>query len=396
MTGTWRALGIVFRKEFFENLRDRRTVLAGLLLGPLLGPLLFGFIMQLTVQRSDRLFDAPVTLQVVHPERAPNLLAFLAARGITAATVDVDDAGARQLLRTRAARVVLSIPAEYAARLEKGEPASLQLYVDASNNDNQRYVRRVRVALAQYASELATLRLALRGVPQSVLAPVIVQDRDVSTPASRSLVLLGMLSFFMIMSMLSGGMYLAIDSTAGERERGTLEPLLTVPVDRAALIYGKVLATCAYMLLALVLTASMFALRMRSVGLETLGMSTNLDVRGVLHMVGVTLPLLPVGAALLTILAAFTRSYREAQAWLGFAMLVPTLPLMFVNMLELAPSPLLMAIPSLGQHFLIQAYLRAEALPASYMAISVGCTLALGVVLMAIAGRLYRREALLG
>ena len=75
-----------------------------------------------------------------------------------------------------------------------------------------------------------------------------MQDIDVSTPAARSVLVLGTLSYLVLLTMLMGGMYLAIDATAGERERGSLEPLLTVPVPRAHLIYGKILATCAYML----------------------------------------------------------------------------------------------------------------------------------------------------
>jgi sodium transport system permease protein len=108
------------------------------------------------------------------------------------------------------------------------------------------------------------------------------------------------------------------------------------------------------------------------------------------------LPLVPVGAALMTIVAAFTRSYREAQTWLGLVLLVPTLPLVFAGVLGLRPQLATMAVPSLGQHFLITSLLREEPLPAGYVALSVVATLALGALLIALAARLYRREALLG
>ena len=128
---------------------------------------------------------------------------------------------------------------------------------------------------------IARLRIQVRGIDPLVLSPIVVQDVDVSTPASRSVLILGTLSYLMLLTMLMGGMYLAIDTTAGERERGSLEPLLTVPVKRQHLIYGKILATCAYMTISLSLTVTAFALVLRHVGLEQFGMSVNLDRKSV-------------------------------------------------------------------------------------------------------------------
>jgi len=199
-----------------------------------------------------------------------------------------------------------------------------------------------------------------------------------------------------LITMLMGGMYLAIDATAGERERGSLEPLLTVPVRRAQLIYGKILATCAYMTLSLALTVTAFAVVLRFVGLERFGMSVNFGARVALEVILLTLPLVPLGAALMTLVAAYTRSYREAQTWLALVLLVPTLPLAFAGLMGVRPHLSLMAVPSLSQHFLITSLLRAEPLPPPWVALSVGATLALAALLIAAAGGLYRREALLG
>jgi sodium transport system permease protein len=98
----------------------------------------------------------------------------------------------------------------------------------------------------------------------------------------------------------------------------------------------------------------------------------------------------------MTIVAAFTRSYREAQTYLGLVLLIPTLPLVFAGMLGLRPTAALMTVPSLSQHFLITSLLRDEPVSAGFLALSVVATLAIGAVLMLIAGRLYDREALLG
>jgi sodium transport system permease protein len=125
-------------------------------------------------------------------------------------------------------------------------------------------------------------------------------------------------------------------------------------------------------------------------------MTVNFGPLVALQVIAFCLPLVPLGAALMTIVAAFTRSYREAQTYLGLVLLVPTLPLVFAGMLGLRPTAPLMAVPSLSQHFLITSLLRDEPIPATFFALSVITTLAVGAVLMLIAGRLYDREALLG
>jgi sodium transport system permease protein len=390
------AIFTVFSKEFRENLRDRRTLFSALILGPLLGPLLFAAALSLNIEQGTAKSDRPVALAVSHAGRAPDLLAFLHEYGVTVQPLDVDDAGARSAIRGHRQTLVLLITDQFRKQLQSGQPAPLVLYADSSDASNARNLARVRVLLEQYGALIARLRISARGIDPLVLSPVAVQDIDVSTPASRSVLLLGTLSYFMLLTMLMGGMYLAIDTTAGERERGSLEALLTVPVRRQQLIYGKILATCAYMTLSLSLTVTAFAIVLRFVGLEQFGMSVNFGPLIALQIILFCLPLVPLGAALMTIVAAFTRSYREAQTYLGLVLLVPTLPLVFAGMLGLRPSAALMAVPSLSQHFLITSLLRDEPTSAAYLAVSVAVTLAAGAVLMLIAGRLYDREALLG
>jgi len=391
-----RAIFTVFAKEFRENLRERRTLLTALIVGPLLGPLLFAGGLSLQLDRSARESERPLTLAVAHGERAPNLLNFLRAYGVTVTPVDYDAAAARAAVQAHLHPQVLSVSADFGSRLERGSPAPLMLFADASDISSAGEVARVRALLNQYGALLGRLRLAARGIDPLVVSPFAVQDIDVSTPASRSVLALGTLSYLLILTMLMGGMYLAIDATAGERERGSLEPLLTVPVRREELILGKILATCAYMTLTLVLTVTAFAVMLRHTGLERLNLRIDFVPRVDVDIILYCLPLVPLGAALMTIVAAYTRSYREAQTWLGLVLLVPTLPLAFAGMMGLRPSRALMAVPSLSQHFLITGVLRDEPLPQAFVAISVGTTLVLAALLIAIATRLYRREALLG
>jgi len=391
-----RAILTVFAKEFRENLRERRTLLTALLLGPLLGPLLFAGGLSLRLERGAEEGERPVALAVAHAERAPNLLAFLRQHGVAVTPVDYDAAAARAAVRSTQHPLVLEVSADFAAHLAAGTPAPLLLYADSSDIAAAGDLARVRALIVQYGTLLRRLRIAARGIDPLVLTPLPVQDIDVATPATRSVLALGTLSYLVLLTMLMGGMYLAIDATAGERERGSLEPLLTVPVRRESLIFGKILATCAYMTLSLALTVTAFAIMLRFTGLERFGMSVNFGPGVALAVILYCLPLVPLGAALMTLVAASTRSYREAQTWLGLVLLVPTLPLAFAGVMGLRARLPLMAVPSLSQHFLLTSLLRAEPLPAAYVAMSVGTTLALGAVLIALAGRLYRRERLLG
>jgi sodium transport system permease protein len=391
-----RAIWRVFRKEFQENLRDRRTLFSALIFGPLLGPLLFGGALSLSFHRAGARSDRPLLLTVAHAARAPDLLAYLRQYGIRIRTVEEDAAAARREVAAHRSAEVLLVPEDFGSRLEAGQPSPLLLFADESNTESARSVQRIAAVVDQYGTTIARLRLVARGLDPLLAVPIVLHPIDISTPAGRSALALGMLSYFILLTMLMGGMYLAIDATAGERERGSLEPLLALPVRREYLIYGKMLAACAYMTLSLALTVTAFAVVLPFVGFERVGMSADLGARVAVEIALACLPLVPAGAALMTLVAAFTRSYREAQTYVGLVLVVPTLPLVFAAILGLQPRAALMAVPSLGQHFLILSLIRMQPLPASYVALSVCSTLALGALLVFIAGRLYRREQLLG
>jgi sodium transport system permease protein len=198
------------------------------------------------------------------------------------------------------------------------------------------------------------------------------------------------------MTMLMGGLHIALDTTAGERERGSLEPLLTVPVRREQLIYGKILAACVFMLISLTLSVGAMALALRYAGLDRIGMNQNMSVATVLKMIACCAALAPLGASLMTIVAAFTRSYREAQTYVGLILALPTFPLIFASALGLQPTAWLMTLPALSQHFMVMGLLRAEPVSALYATLSVSVSLLLGVLAAVAAGTLYHREKLLG
>jgi sodium transport system permease protein len=167
-------------------------------------------------------------------------------------------------------------------------------------------------------------------------------------------------------------------------------------VPRDALLLGKLMATCSFMFLSMSMTTTALCFTLGRIDLEQFGMSANLGPGTALAIIGVTAPLIPFLAAAMTLIAAWTRSPREAQAWLGVLQLVPTLPLVFASMMNLAASLPLMTVPSLSQHLLITRILRAETLDPVQTAVSLVATLVLGALLLVPAFRLYRTERILG
>lgn len=392
-----RTVFTVFRKEFFENLRDRRVLMSALLFGPLLGPLMLMGILQIMMSRGEAVSDKTITVAVVGAAEAPGLVSHIESQNIALERVSLNEAQIRSVIQDRKYDVVLRIPADFAGRWSRSEPAAIEMFADSSDQfGGQATSERISRVINVYGQQIAQSRLLVRGIDPTVSLPVVVQDIDVSTPTSRAAFALDILSYLVIFAMLFGGLYLAIDSTAGERERGSLESLLTNPVERSHLIYGKILATLSYMTISLALTVAGCAVTLQFVQLEEFGMTVSLNLLTCLKIIAVSAPLALLGAGLLTVVASFTRSFREAQSYLSIAISVPTLPLAFIGVLRLEPSAPLIATPSLGQHLLITQIVRGEVPAIENVLLSAVVTASIGLVLCWLAGRLYEREAILG
>jgi sodium transport system permease protein len=391
-----RALFIVFGKEFLENLRDRRTLVSALLFGPLFGPLMFGFMVSRMLDQSVTVFDEPLKLTISGSENAPGLTRYLEAQGVKLTKAALSENAARAAVRGGTAQVVLIVPMEYGSRFSAATPAPVLLVADSADSQTRKSADRARQILGGYGSSIAQLRLQVRGVNPLLAVPVAVNEVDVATPSGRAIVVLGFMTYFVLFAVLMGGLYLAIDSTAGERERGSLEALLSLPVARASLVGGKILATCAYMSISLALSLTAFVCVFRFVPLEKLGMSANLGAGTALIFFAICLPFVPLGAALMTFVASFTRSYREAQTYLTSVLLVPTLPIAFASIYSLKTKSALMFIPSLSQHLLMTSVLKDEPIAVLDMWVSGAASLGVALVLMVLTAWHWRRETMLG
>jgi sodium transport system permease protein len=388
---------IVCAKELLDSARERRTLFS-LLIGPLIGPLLFVMLMNVMVSQTVSSAEDRLDVAMLGAERAPNLLAYLRAREIypleASEIKGLDDAADAVAAGRR--DLVLAIDDRYGEDFGTARAARVTLVYDRSKQRTLGRVERVRGAINAYGQQIGALRLVAHGVDPTLQRPLIVDDRDVSTSAGRAVLLLGTFTYFLLFATLSGGMHLAIDTTAGERERKSLEPLLALPVPRASLLLGKMAATVVYMLGALAVTLVANVIVLQHLPLEKLAMTSSFGVGSAVAAFFVLLPIAPLGAALMTLIASFTRTYREAQTYISFMLLVPTFPVLFAAITNVEASPKLMWIPSLSQHLLVTALVKAQPLDPLQVALSAGSTLAFAALLGWLAVRLYRREAILG
>jgi sodium transport system permease protein len=391
-----RTLLTVFLKEILDNIRDRRTLVSALIMGPIFGPVMFAVVISMSIDRALDDAESTMDLPVIGQEHAPNLMRFLESRNIDIVAGPEDINGAADAVKSGKHDVVLVVPADFGEQLADTIPAKVELFSDEANSQGEKEARRARNALRAYNQQLATIRLSARGVNPMLLRPINIDEVDVSTPSGRSAMLLGMMSYFFIFALLMGGMYLAIDTTAGERERGSLEPLLSLPVTRGQLILGKIFAACVFMAASLLLSLVAFYVVLKFMPLEQLGMTPNFDLGVVVAAFFLLLPFILLGASLMTLVASFTKSYKEAQTWLSAVLIAPTLPILVVSILTLRPQLEFMFVPSLSQHLILVDMVKNEPLNGLHVAISVCSTLVFGALLTWVCARLYQREGLLG
>ncbi len=201
-----------------------------------------------------------------------------------------------------------------------------------------------------------------------------------------------MLPLFLIMVAFVGGMNVAIDTTAGERERQSLEPLLVNPVSRGALTTGKWIATCLFGLVATVLTLAMFVLMMRFVPLAELGVQLSLGARQLLLMTVAVAPLVLLASALQMFVATFARSFKEAQTYVSLLIFVPIVPGTVLQFYPLQSTGWMMLVPALSHHLLLVDVMGGEPVAALSVVTSVAATTLLAVLFLSLTSWLLRQE----
>ncbi|GAA4825765.1 Na+ ABC transporter permease [Marinicella pacifica] len=388
-----RALKTVFFKEVLENARDKRTVMSSIVMGALFGPILMVIIMNTTIKMQQDKAEQKLEVPVINQAGAAHLMDFLSAQDVTLQELK---GSPEEAIKNKDHDVVLAIADDFAEDFSQGRPAKVMLYHDGSAKGAAKVsVNRLRSLLNAYDRSIGTQRLQLRGISPNLTNVVMIEQHDQATKESRGAMLLTVLPYFLIMGLFMGSMYLAIDTTAGEKERKSLEPLFLNPVKRDTVLAGKLAATVAFGLLTLVLTLVAFKLTLPWYPFEKLGMRFNMGMQVMMIMLLVLAPLALLAGAIQTIIAAFAQSYREAQTYVGLVLIVPMIPSMLLMFMPIKEQLWMMAVPILGQNLVINELMRGDIVGWDAIGLVIAGTLIMGLALAWIAVKLYNREKML-
>ena len=385
-------IGIIFQKETLDNLRDYRSWMTGVFWA-LFGPLILGAMIMLLGNTIREKVDQSLKLPVSGAENAPNLVAFLKQQDVI---IESAPANPKSAVIAGDVNVVLVIPKEYADDFSAGKRATLQLVYDSSRQSASPDIQRIQTLLNGYDEYIGTLRLSLRGISPEVMRVGMIERFDTATPESQALIFISMLPYFIIFAIFNGASPVITDATAGERERGSLEPLLINPIPRGWVAIGKMLSAMPFAIANLVITLAGFAAIFQILPIEELiGVQLGLNASALVAIFFICLPIVFLACAVQTLIASFTRTTKEANTYLPFIGLIPSLPGLALAFLPVKPALWTMLIPTFGQQILINQFLRSEPILVSNLVISSAMTLVVSVVITFGAIKLYENERII-
>jgi sodium transport system permease protein len=383
------AILTVFKKEMVDHLRDGRSILVSMIY-PLMGPLLLG-LMFFFVGGSMRLSDTgPLVVPIVNGESAPDLMRFLEKEGARVQPLWGD---ARSLVVGGRVAFALILPERPNPTPES--PFAVRLLTNPSRVDSIVTTSRVVELLHTYQRETLGERLRTAGLSADMMDVLDIAQENIGRAAGPAIILLTMIPPFLIFTLFTGGVHVALDTTSGERERGSFEPLMMNPVRRYEVLAGKLGAVIVFTLMALASQIVAFWVMLHVVPKESLGLVAPPDVLRLLLVVSVCLPLVVLAAATQLLISAVTRSMKEAQTYLGLLPLVPGLAGMVLALAPVRAQPLLAAIPTFGQTLLMGQLVRSETVSVVFIGITAVATLIATGLLLLLGFRLYEREGIL-
>jgi len=379
----------VLRKELLDALRDRRTLLTIVLSSVAVGPLVLVLLSTLVAGMEERAESRELIVAGI--EHAPTLRNYLERQTyrISAAPEHFET-----LLQSKQlGEPVLVVPAGFESDLARGESPRVELVLSSANPRSQAGAARLARLLQGFAQEQALLRLAWRGVVPSALQVVEVDERDLASPAARAAQWATLVPFFMLMAVLYGALHAALDSTAGERERGSLEPLLINPVPPLALVLGKWAAVAAVAMLIALLSCASFLPGQWLLRSETLAAMFRFGIgEGVMFLV-LLLPLAGALSALLMAIAIRCRSVKEAQANATALVLVVSLLPLLTLFNQQGESPWHLGVPALAQITLMGRVLKGESIAPWELALPLAVSVMLVALCLAFVARSLRGAA---
>jgi sodium transport system permease protein len=372
----------VFRKELLDALRDRRTLMVVLLSAVLLGPMVLIALSSLLASFEAQAERREVVVAGI--ERAPGLKNFLERQSyaVKAAPVDYE----MRLRRSKLADAVLVVPERFEALLQAGEQPVIEVISDSGNRQSQSSASRAVQLLNAYGRERGQVSLLMRGVSPELLQPLQVEERDLASTQTRAAQLTGMLPFFVIMAVLYGALNAALDTTAGERERSSLEPLMMTPAARASLVVGKWGAVASLAMLIAVLSCLSFLPAQWLLRSDTLQAMFQFGLHEALMFLAVLLPFAAALSAVLMAVAIRCKTFKEAQASSTVVVLGVSLLPLVTTFNQSGEAPWHLWMPALAQYTLMMRVLKGEGLgPEQVVVPLVVCVLltVVGVVFVA-------------
>ncbi|MCL1140909.1 ABC transporter permease [Shewanella pneumatophori] len=350
----------MIRKELIDAARDKRSVMAGLYYAVGTPLLMCGMFFLLIGQLTS---PEDLNIKIDNAKGAPDLVKFLASRGITHGESDAKDTKDIQLI----------ISDEYAANMAKGLSAEVTLIADASNEKLQNSIRRLERSLQEYSGEMGSLRLIARGIDPRVMQPIKVNVKDEATPDSKAGMILGLATMTMIYAVFISGMNLAIDTSAGERERNSLALLLSHPVSTWEIVIAKITAVTIFAMVGLVLTLLISKVAYSFVPWQELGFAVSVNTSFIVMMLLVGLPVAIMAACLQLFVSFMAKSFKEAQSYITIVLMVPMMLAMAASY-NIAPEAI-QWLPISGQMQALIEFIKGRELPLTQIAVSSAFTL---------------------
>ena len=369
-------IATLVRKELTDAIRDKRSVMAGLYYA-LFTPILVAVVFTAIINKVTNPEDIEIT--ITNSTAASELTNYLSNRGITHGT---DPASLK--------KIELVISSDFAEQLNSSKPAEVTLIADRSDDNLRSAISRTQGALRSYSSEIASLRLIARGVSPTVIQPLKVHVQDQATSDSKGGQLLGMVILTIVLSVFISGMNLAIDTSAGERERNSLALLLSHPVSVRQLVLSKTLAVSTFGVLGLILVMLVSKIVYPFVPWQELGFSINISLQFMLAtlLVGSTVAIF--AASMQLFVSFMAKSFKEAQTYLTFVIFVP-MAMSYAVTLDFAVDELRWA-PVSGQLQALIDLAKGKEIPLLQLAVSCLSTLVLSFALIFGMERLLKSE----
>ncbi|MDB2395192.1 ABC transporter permease subunit [Porticoccaceae bacterium] len=366
----------LLRKELLDAVRDKRSVMAGLYYA-FFTPVLLAVVLTAVINKATNPED--IEISITNGIEASNLVNYLSDRGISQG----DDPD-------KLKNIELVISTDFSKQLNRAEPAEVTLIADQSEDSLRTAIARIKRALGSYSSEMVSLRLISRGINPNIINPIKVHIQDQATAVSKGGQIMGVMTMLMILSVFVAGMNLAIDTSAGERERNSLALLLSHPVSVLQLVMSKTVAVSIFGMLGLILTIIVSKFVYPFVPWQELGFSVDISGSFVLGALLAGFSVAIFAASMQLFVSFMAKSFKEAQTYISFVMFVP-IAMSYAATLDFAVEELRWA-PVSGQLQALIDLAKGKEIPLLQLAVSCLSTLIISLALIFGMERLLKSE----